>query len=99
MKSKILTICIISVIALAGCKHADFDDDWQKISLEGGYSYYLYQTPNVQQDDADMFVTFPGFGGGYDDVIRQPLKKYLQRSGKNGTIVVPRTEYQDPAAS
>lgn len=79
---------------VSGCKHYDFDSEWVKVNIDDGYSYYLYETPNAIDDDP-LFVTFPGFGGGYDDSIGNSLKRYLKETGKRGQIVCPLMNYKN----
>ena len=94
---KRLVVVSIVLVAIAGCKSYDPDNGWTRIEPAPGFAYYLYESDVPAVWHPDLFVTFPGYGGGYDNDVRNIIKKYLEKTNKPGIVIAPHTEHKDPA--
>lgn len=82
----------VIAVSLVGCHHGDDMSGWTKHEYNN-YPYYSYETENVT-DSSPIYISIPGYGGGYNDGVGNIIKKHLNRFNLDGIILLPYINYK-----
>lgn len=89
---KLIIITTIAV-SVVGCHHDDNMSGWTKNEYNN-YSYYSYETKNISES-SPIYVSIPGYGGGYNDDVGNTIRKHLKKYNLDGIILLPYVNYKN----